>query len=131
MRTGNVIGNVFFFVFGGFFIALEYFAFGLLLCATIVGIPFGYQSFKIGIAILAPFGLEYEPSEKPLAGWMLSTFFNFIWIITFGLVIAIEHAICGIILSLTIVGMPLGSQHFKLVGLAFAPFGKQLYRDED
>ena len=130
MKTGNAIGNLFFLIFGGFLIALEYFAAGLLLCITIVGIPFGYQCMKIGISMLAPFVLQYESTDKQLAVGCISTLFNVIWIFTFGLILVIEHALCGILLSITIIGLPLGSQHFKLVGLAFAPFGKRLYREE-
>lgn len=127
--TGNVLGNLLFFIFGGFFISLSYIFGGLLLCLTIVGIPFGYQCIKLGIAMLAPFGLRFESSGKSMAGSIVAAIFNVIWALTFGIVLALEHCLCGIFLAITIIGLPLATQHFKLITLAFAPFGKALTRN--
>ncbi len=127
--TGNVLGNLLFFIFGGFFISLSYIFGGLLLCLTIIGIPFGYQCIKLGIAMLAPFGLRFESSGKSMAGSIVAAIFNVIWALTFGIVLALEHCLCGIFLAITIIGLPLATQHFKLITLAFAPFGKTLTRN--
>lgn len=127
--TGNVLGNLLFFIFGGFFISLSYIFGGLLLCLTIIGIPFGYQCIKLGIAMLAPFGLRFESSGKSMAGSIIAAIFNVIWALTFGIVFALEHCLCGIFLAITIIGLPLATQHFKLITLAFAPFGKTLTRN--
>lgn len=127
--TGNVLGNLLFFIFGGFFISLSYIFGGLLLCLTIIGIPFGYQCIKLGIAMLAPFGLRFESSGKSMAGSIVAAIFNVIWALTFGIVFALEHCLCGIFLAITIIGLPLATQHFKLITLAFAPFGKTLTRN--
>lgn len=127
--TGNVLGNLLFFIFGGFFISLSYIFGGLLLCLTIVGIPFGYQCIKLGIAMLAPFGLRFESSGKSMAGSIVAAIFNVIWALTFGIVLALEHCLCGIFLAITIIGLPLATQHFKFITLAFAPFGKTLTRN--
>lgn len=128
-KTGNTLGNVFFLIFGGLLISLEYIASGVVLCLTIVGIPFGYQCIKIGIAMLVPFGLNYESDDSSVTMGCLSTALNIIWIFTGGLILALEHALLGLLFSITIIGLPIGYQHFKFVGLAFAPFGKRLYRD--
>lgn len=52
----NILGNIIWLLFGGFFVALEYFIAGFILCLTIIGIPFGFQTFKLGILALLPFG---------------------------------------------------------------------------
>ncbi|MCF2446273.1 YccF domain-containing protein [Dyadobacter sp. CY345] len=120
----NLIGNIIWLIFGGLFVAVEYFLAGLILCATIIGIPFGIQCFKIGIFTLMPFGREVR--EIPGEGGCLSTVFNIIWIFLGGIWIALTHLIFGILLAITIIGLPFAKQHFKLMSLSFAPFGKDI-----
>lgn len=121
----NLIGNIIWLIFGGLFVAVEYFLSGILLCATIIGIPFGLQCFKIGVFTLFPFGREVR--EVPGETGCLSTFFNIIWIFLGGIWIALTHLIFGILLAITIIGLPFAKQHFKLMSLSFAPFGKDIY----
>ncbi|SEJ19235.1 Uncharacterized membrane protein YccF, DUF307 family [Dyadobacter koreensis] len=121
----NLIGNIIWLIFGGLFVAIEYFLSGLILCATIIGIPFGIQCFKIGIFTLMPFGREVR--EVPGETGCLSTLFNIIWIFLGGIWIALTHLIFGILLAITIIGLPFAKQHFKLMSLSFAPFGKDIY----
>ena len=86
---------------------------GIFLCLTIVGIPFGVQTIKLGVATFAPFGkevIEYENTNT-----VGNTIINMIWIILFGWEIAVAHLIHGIILAITIVGLPFAKQHFKLI----------------
>lgn len=126
---GNIIGNFFFFIFGGFLISLSYFFAGLILSLTVIGIPFGLQCFKLGIAMMRPYGLDYESDmDKPLIKSAANVILNIIWL-PFGILIALDHIFCGILLSLTIIGMGLGAQHFRFIGLALMPFGKKLYKD--
>ena len=120
----NLIGNIIWLIFGGLFVAIEYFLSGLILCATIIGIPFGIQCFKIGIFTLMPFGREVR--EIPGETGCLSTLFNIIWIFLGGIWIALTHLIFGIFLAITIIGLPFAKQHFKLMSLSFAPFGKDI-----
>jgi uncharacterized membrane protein YccF (DUF307 family) len=120
----NTIGNLIWFIFGGFISALGYFVGGLVLCITIIGIPFGLQSFKIAGFVLWPFG-RYIVSHDRSSG-CLYIFFNILWIITGGLWIAISHLFFGLLLCITIIGIPFGRQHFKLASLALAPFGKDI-----
>ena len=120
----NLIGNIIWLIFGGLFVAIEYFLSGLILCATIIGIPFGIQCFKIGIFTLMPFGREVR--EVPGETGCLSTLFNIIWIFLGGIWIALTHLIFGILLAITIIGLPFAKQHFKLMSLSFAPFGKDI-----
>lgn len=119
----SLLGNIVWLVFGGFIAALFYIIGGILMCLTLVGIPFGLQSIKLGIATLAPFGKEVVVSENegPIA--ML---FDIIWIILFGWEIAMAHLASAVILAITIVGLPLARQHIKLIPLAIFPFQRDL-----
>jgi uncharacterized membrane protein YccF (DUF307 family) len=120
----KILGNLIWLVFGGFEIFLEYMVAGLILCVTIVGIPFGLQAFKLGILALWPFGQTIQ--YKEYAPGCLSTFMNVIWFIFGGIIISLTHLFFGIILCLTIVGIPWGKQHFKMTSLALAPFGRRV-----
>ena len=120
----NCFGNAIWLIFGGFLAGLGYILGGLLTCLTIVGIPFGVQAIKLGVATMAPFGMEIHPSTT--SGGCLETGFNIFWAIFFGWEIAVAHLVHGLILAITIVGIPFAMQHFKLLPLALFPFGKEL-----
>lgn len=120
----SFLGNIVFFVFGGFIIFLGYVLGGILLCLTIVGIPFGIQCFKIAGGVLAPFGREVRAIRQPDS--VLSTILNVLWIILPGLELAIMHLLLALFFALTIVGIPLATQHLKLIQLALVPFGRQV-----
>lgn len=119
-----LLGNILFFILGGFLIALGYLVGGIVLCLTIIGIPFGIQCFKLAGAIAAPFGREIEETER--ATGPLSIVLNIIWIILPGLELAIMHLVLGLFFAITIVGIPLAKQHFKLLPLAIIPFGRRM-----
>jgi uncharacterized membrane protein YccF (DUF307 family) len=82
------------------------------------------QCFKIGIATLAPFGKTVRPTGNAIPG--LSCLLNLIWLVFAGLWIALMHLIFGLLLCITIIGIPFGIQHFKLMQLSFSPFGYDL-----
>lgn len=126
----NLLGNLIWLIFGGLIVALEYFLGGIILCLTIIGIPFGLQNFKIGAATLAPFGLRVTDSATLKGGQTgcLTTLLNIIWILCGGIWIALTHLVFGILLCITIIGIPFGRQHFKLMPLCLTPFGKTLTR---
>lgn len=117
----SLVGNLVFFVFGGFIIFLGYVLGGLLLCLTIVGIPFGLMCFRLAGGVIAPFGREVCETEPP--GGALTLVMNIIWIILPGLELAIMHLVLALLFALTIVGLPIAAQHMKLVPLALLPFG--------
>jgi len=108
-------------ILGGWIIFLLYIIGGLALCITIIGIPFGIQCFKLSLLGLVPFGKVII--DGPSATGTISVIFNILWIITFGLTIALTHFLLAIILALTIVGIPFARQHIKLAMLALTPFG--------
>jgi uncharacterized membrane protein YccF (DUF307 family) len=97
---------------------------GLSLCLTIIGIPFGWQSIKLGFAVLAPFGKEVV--EYPDANSPLLLIFNVIWLLLFGWPLVLNHLFWAVILAITIVGIPFAKQHMKLIILSLLPFGRDL-----
>ena len=118
----KTIGNIFWFILGGFLISLYYAVVGILFCVSIIGIPFGVQLFKMAGLALWPFG--HEVKAGPNDTGCLSIFMNIIWVVCGGVEISIMHLTFGLICCLTIVGIPFGLQHFKMAALAFVPFGK-------
>ena len=118
----NTFGNVVWLIFGGLVIAIEYVVASLLLMVTIVGIPFGIQTLKLAILALWPFGKEVKESKS--SSGCLTILMNVLWIFLGGIWICTTHLCFGIILFITILGIPFGRQHFKLALLALAPFGK-------
>ncbi|MGH2543231.1 MAG: YccF domain-containing protein, partial [Ardenticatenaceae bacterium] len=94
------------------------------LCLTLIGIPFGLQSIKLGFATMAPFGKE--PVEMDGASGPLAVLFNLIWLLLFGWEIALAHVISALLLAITVIGLPFAKQHIKLLPLSLAPFGREL-----
>lgn len=120
----KLLGNIIWALFGGLFIALYYFVVGLLLCLTVVGIPFGLQLMKMAGFALWPFG--HEVQAGPQDSGCLSVFMNILWIILGGIEIALTHLGLGVAFCVTIIGIPFGLQHFKMALLALVPFGKNI-----
>jgi uncharacterized membrane protein YccF (DUF307 family) len=120
----DILGNLVWLVFGGFFAAVGYVIGGLALCVTIIGIPWGLQCFKLAGLVLWPFGKRVV-SDSQNTG-CLSTFCNLVWIIFGGWYTAIIHIVMGLLLYITIIGIPWGQQHFKLVEISMMPFGKRI-----
>jgi len=120
----KILGNLIWLLFGGFVIAVEYFIGSIILILTIVGIPFGFQTLKMGSLAIWPFGRTSRVA--PRASGCLYILMNIIWLIFGGIWIALTHAILGILLCITIIGIPFGKQHFKLTEIALNPFGRDI-----
>jgi uncharacterized membrane protein YccF (DUF307 family) len=120
----NTLGNLIWLIFGGVLSAMGYVVGGFVLCCTIVGIPFGFQCFKLAGFILWPFGREAVSTSA--SGGCLVTLLNIIWIVFGGIWVAIIHLVFGLLLCITIIGIPFGKQHFKLVEISLMPFGKRI-----
>lgn len=120
----NILGNLIWLIFGGIVIAIEYFIGSIFLMITIVGIPFGIQTMKMASLSLWPFGRDTVVHTR--ASGCLYILMNIIWLITGGIWIAITHAIFGLLLCITIIGIPFGLQHFKLTAIALSPFGRNI-----
>ncbi|MBR4760694.1 MAG: YccF domain-containing protein [Lachnospiraceae bacterium] len=122
----RLLGNILWIIFGGLASALGWFAAGILWCITIIGIPVGKQCFKLASISLNPFGKEivYE-------GGAASFLLNVIWFFVSGLELALCNFIAGVILCITIIGIPFGKQFFKIAKLALSPFGAKVVKIED
>ena len=103
----NLLGNILWLIFGGFFSGLGWIITGIVWCCTIVGIPIGVQCFKHDMLSFLPFGREvsYE-------GGAVSFIVNVIWFFLGGIELAICNFVWGCILCLTIIGIPFGKQFF-------------------
>lgn len=119
----NIIGNLIWWLFGGIVLAFIWLLLGIVLCITIIGIPFGIQCIKIAGFIFWPFGREVELGNFGVGGLLM----NIIWILLVGWELAIAHLFSGLFCAITIVGIPFAFQHFKLAKLSFLPFGAEIH----
>ena len=117
----SCLGNIIWFIFGGFVTGISWALAGVLWCITIVGIPIGIQCFKFASLSFCPFGKQVD-----YGGGAVSLILNILWIIISGIPLAVEHIAFGIIFAITIVGIPFAKQHFKLAKLALMPFGSSI-----
>ncbi len=120
----NITGNIIWLIFGGFFAAMGYVLGGIALCFTVVGIPWGVQCFKIAGLVFWPFGKTVE--SRTSATGCLSPLFNIVWLLSGGLYTALIHLVFGLLLAITIIGLPFARQHFKLIEISMMPFGKTI-----
>jgi uncharacterized membrane protein YccF (DUF307 family) len=118
------LGNIIWLIFGGLLTSIEYFISSLLLMITIIGIPFGFQTLKLAALALWPFGSKVKDAGN--SGGCLLLIMNVIWILIGGIWICLTHLGFGLLLCITIIGIPFGRQHFKMASLALAPFGKTI-----
>jgi len=116
----STIGNILWFFLGGFFVALLYFVAGLLMCITIIGIPFGLQLIKIAGVALSPFGRDVSLMQN---SGCLSLAFNILWILLGWWEMALMHLVLACIFAVTIIGLPFAKAHWRLLKISFLPFG--------
>ena len=120
----KTVGNILWLVLGGVVIAVLYYLAGLLMCLTLIGIPFGVQLFKLGTYALWPFG--HELVSGPQEQGCLAIVMNLLWILCGWWEIALLHLGCGLVFCITLVGIPWGLQHFRLAIASIFPFGKEI-----
>jgi uncharacterized membrane protein YccF (DUF307 family) len=120
----KTVGNIIWLLLAGVWLAAGYVVAGIINCLFIITIPFGIQSFKLAGYALWPFGRMVV--EKPNRDVALGCLGNGIWFLTSGIWLAILHVVTGLLLCVTVIGIPLGLANFKLAGLALAPFGKMI-----
>lgn len=119
----KILGNIIWLIFGGIATAVEYIMASLAMMITIIGIPFGLQSLKLGILCLWPFGSKVV--RKPTSG-CLNAAMNIIWFFVGGIWIALTHWFFGTLLYITVIGIPFGKQHMKMTHIALTPFGREI-----
>lgn len=117
----SVLGNILWFLFGGFISGALWLISGVIWCITIVGIPYGLQCFKFASLSFFPFGKEIE-----YGGGVPSLIVNVIWVIFFGIEMALANLMIGAMWCCTIIGIPFGLQFFKLAKLSLLPFGARV-----
>lgn len=116
--------NLLWLLLGGIFTAVEYLIASLLMMITIVGIPFGIQTLKLAMLALYPFGREVKNGNR--SSGCLYVLMNILWLLLGGIWISVSHLVFGLVLCITVIGIPFGLQHFKLAALALSPFGKDI-----
>lgn len=119
----RLVLNLLWLVLSGFWMFLAYMVVGALWSITIIGIPFGIASLRIGLLAPWPFGRTIV--AKPGAG-VGSGVGNVFWFILSGIWLAIGHAVSGVLLCVTIIGIPLGLANFKLIPISLFPLGKDI-----
>ena len=116
----SVLGNILWFIFGGFLSGMSWIVAGCLWCISIIGIPVGLQCFKFAGLAFWPFGKEV------IYGGTVSLIANIIWLIVSGIPMAVANALAGVVCCITIIGIPFGKQFFKIAKLALMPFGAEV-----
>jgi uncharacterized membrane protein YccF (DUF307 family) len=124
----RVILNVIWLVLAGFWMAIAYVLVGIVACILIITIPFGIAAFRIANYVLWPFGRTTVPRRDAGVGSLIG---NIIWIILFGWELALMHLVTGIVLCLTIIGIPLGLANFKLIPISLLPLGVQIVNADE
>lgn len=118
------LGNIIWLIFGGLITAIEYLISSILMMITIIGFPFGLQTLKLAVLALWPFGSKVVDNGG--SSGCLAVLMNILWLVLGGFCTCITHLLFGIILCITIIGIPFGKQHFKMAALALTPFGKRV-----
>lgn len=121
----RLLGNILWIILGGWLSALSWVIVGLLWCITVVGIPVGVQCFKLSSISLNPFGKEISYEGNGAGSFLL----NVLWFLFGGIELAIGNFLTGILLCITIIGIPFGLQFFKIALLALRPFGAVVVRE--
>ncbi|HEV2376165.1 MAG TPA: YccF domain-containing protein [Streptosporangiaceae bacterium] len=119
----KTILNIIWLVFGGLWMAILYVLAGLLCFILIITIPFGIASFRIASYVLWPFGRTIEPRHTAGVGSLVG---NIIWIVLFGWELALGHLVSGVLMCLTIIGIPLGIASFKIIPVTLVPLGVRI-----
>ena len=120
----KTLGNLIWLLCGGVFTACGYLVSSIVMMITIIGIPFGFQTLKLASLALWPFGKTVMDNGS--SSGCLSLLMNIIWICVGGFWICLTHVFFGVLLCITIIGIPFGKQHFKLAAVALSPFGKDI-----
>ena len=124
----RLILNVIWLVLAGFWMAIAYVIAGIIACVLIITIPFGIAAFRIANYVLWPFGRTTIPREHAGIGSVIG---NIIWIILFGWELAIGHLVAGILLCITIIGIPLGLASFKMIPISLVPLGVRIVPENE
>jgi uncharacterized membrane protein YccF (DUF307 family) len=124
----RLVLNLIWFILAGLWLAIGYAIAALVMFILIVTIPFGVAALRIGIFALWPFGKTVVRRSDAGVG---SAIGNVIWFILAGWWLILLHIVTGVLLCLTIIGIPLGLGDFKLIPVTFRPFGRDIVSIEE
>lgn len=117
--------NVIWLVFSGIWMAIGYALAGIVAFVFVVTIPFGIASFRMANYALWPFGRTVLRRSDASAASALG---NVLWFLLFGWWLALGHVVSGILLCITVIGLPLGVANFKMIPIALLPLGREIVR---
>ncbi|AYO47985.1 YccF domain-containing protein [Streptococcus mutans] len=120
----RLLGNIVWFLCAGLLSFIGWSLAGIILCLTVILIPFGLQCFKIAGFGLFPFGKSISPSSN-----VSSLIFNIIWILVIGWELAVIHLASAFLLCITIIGIPFALQSIKMAGISLFPFGITIIKE--
>jgi len=124
----RVLLNIIWFVFAGLWMAIGYAFAALIMFILIITIPFGIAALRIGVFALWPFGKTVVRRADAGAG---SAIGNVLWFLLAGWWLILLHVVTGVLLCITIIGIPLGLANFKLIPVTFRPFGRDIVSIEE
>jgi uncharacterized membrane protein YccF (DUF307 family) len=124
----RVLLNIIWLLLCGIWMAVGYAVAGIICCILIITIPFGIAAFRIANYALWPFGRTVVRRDTAGVG---SAIGNVVWIVVAGIWLAIGHVLTGILLCLTIIGIPLGVANFKMVPISLLPLGSEIVDVDD
>ncbi|CAB0150906.1 Inner membrane protein YccF [Pseudidiomarina piscicola] len=124
-----VLGNILWFILGGFVMGLGWWLAGIVAFISIIGIPWAKACFVMGRFAFLPFGYEAinrrALSQKNDIGTSgFGTLGNILWLIVFGWWLALGHLVAAVGFFIIIIGIPFGIQHLKLAMIALLPIGQ-------
>lgn len=120
------IGNIIWFVLGGFVMGIAWWVAALMAAITVIGIPWAIAAFRIGSFSFWPFGRQIVERESGAVVAVGAALGNLVWALLAGWWLALGHLISAVLCAITIIGIPFALQHLKLASLSFFPFGKQI-----
>jgi uncharacterized membrane protein YccF (DUF307 family) len=128
MTIMRLILNLIWLILCGWWMAILYFLAGIICFILIITIPFGIAAWRIASYALWPFGRSVVRHPRAGLGSLIG---NIIWIILIGWWLALGHLTSGILLCLTIIGIPLGLANFKLIPISLLPLGVQIVPSDE
>lgn len=135
LKIVTILGNILWFIFGGFFMGLSWWFFSLLCFISIIGIPWGRACFNIGFYTFLPFGKqsisrELLNNEEDIGTSTFGLVGNVIWFFLAGLWLAVGHILAAFACAITIIGIPFAIAHIKLVPISLFPIGQVIVSKE-
>ena len=125
----KTIGNILWLILVGVWLAIGYAVAGVVMCITIIGIPFGIPAFKLAGFVLWPFGRKVVSAPGALG--VLAIVFNILWLLLFGWGLFLSTLVLGVLLCITIIGIPFGIASFRIGAYALWPFGRTTVERRD